>query len=468
MNLAGGADRIVRVQLRMALACVVIAVGGGALSALHYIPSLSAALNEAGLILPNLRPIHTSFASLWIFGGSIAVIYHWLATGPEGLRAGDRRRFWFHTVCWLLAGAGILFTLPLGITSGREYLGFHPAFSVLLLAGWLALTWNVLARLRHGFWGQPVYVWFWGIGALFFIYTFVEGHAYLLPQVFANPVRDLQIQWKSCGTLVGSFNFLMYGSLIYVGERLSKDRSYAQSPIAFWLFGVGCLNSFTNYAHHTYHLPQTESVKWVAFVVSMAEIVILFKVVADLLQRVRQRRPAAFCGRGTWLVAAKWWTAVMLATSILISVPNLNSIVHGTQVVMAHAMGATVGIDTLVLLGTSCWLIGELRGPAVLPRLDAPIARWSIHWISGSLALLVGWLTVAGTVHGIHRFLGEPTPQWVVASRWVLPVVGSALGTGLLVATVRLLGLLAARPAPAAAPEAAAVPAAPRQVVERV
>ena len=48
-------------------------------------------------------------------------------------------------------------------------------------------------------------------------------HAYLLPSVFESPIRDLQVQWKSCGTLVGSFNFMMYGSLTYVGEKMSGD-----------------------------------------------------------------------------------------------------------------------------------------------------------------------------------------------------------------------------------------------------
>ena len=198
------------------------------------------------------------------------VVYHYLATHHGGLTAGDRLRFRVHTACWLLAGVGILVTLSLGISSGREYLGFHPVLSAVLLFGWFAFAWNFLRRLRHGFWNQPIYVWFSTIGTLFFIYTFIEGHAYLLPSVFDSPVRDLQVQWKSCGTLVGSFNFLMYGSLIYVGEKLSGDRKYAQSSTAFWLFAVGCLNSFTNYVHHTYHLPQVHIVKWVAFLVSMA------------------------------------------------------------------------------------------------------------------------------------------------------------------------------------------------------
>lgn len=435
-------DATVVTSLKMALSCIVLAVIGGAFAALHYIPSLSTALNDLGLGLAQLRPIHTSFASLWIFGGSIAVVYHWLSTTNGGLTAGDRGRFRFHTVCWILAGLGIFVSLFAGVSSGREYLGFHPAFSAVLLFGWLAFAWNFLRRLRHGFWAQPIYLWFWTIGTLFFVYTFVEGHSYLLPAVFEQPVRDLQVQWKSCGTLVGSFNFMMYGSLTYIGEKLSGDKGYAQSPTAFWLFGVGCLNSFTNYAHHTYHLPQDTTIKWIAFLVSMAEVIILFKIMFDLGKMVRVREKKPFCGRGSWLTHAKWWTGAMLLTSIVISVPNLNSVVHGTHVIVGHAMGATIGIDTLVLLGCASWLICEYRGERGIATMNAPLTKRVLHGISLALAVLVIWLSVAGTAHGWTRFHGEATPQWVVDSRFVLPVFGSLLGVCLLVGAFRMLGLL--------------------------
>jgi len=445
-------DRMVQrtsgVQLRMALACILLTVLGGALGALHYVPSISTWLNELGVTLPKMRPIHTAFASMWIFGASVAVVYHWLCHNHGGLTKGDLLRFRVHTVCWIVAGVGIFVTLFAGVSTGREYLGFHQSFSALLLFGWLCFAWNVVRRLRHGFWGQPIYVWFWTVGTLFFVYTFVEGHAYMLDSVFERPIRDLQVQWKSCGTLVGSFNFLMYGSLTYVGERLSGDKRYAQSPAAFWLFGVGCLNSFTNYVHHTYHLPQTHVVKWVAFIVSMMEVVILVKLMFDLSRLLKNKPSAApFCGRGSWLATAKWWTVGMLFTSIAISVPSWNTYIHGTQLVMGHAMGATVGIDTLVLLGTSSWLVVELRGSAVLPRIDANITRRCVRWISSALVVLVAWLSVAGFVHGYSRLHGEATPEWVSASRLLLPAVGSVLGVWLVVATVRLLSMMSRRAA---------------------
>mgnify|MGYP002061841310 FL=1 len=208
------------------------------------------------------------------------------------------------------------------------------------------------------------------------------------------------------------------------------------------MFGVGCLNSFTNYVHHTYHLPQTDVVKWVAFIVSMAEIIILVKLMLDMAKILKNKQgDAPFCGRGGWLAMAKWWTIFMLFTSIVISVPTFNTLIHGTQLVMGHAMGATVGIDTLVLLGTASWLVVELRGSAVLPRIDAPMTKKMIWLISGSLAVMVIWLSVAGYVHGTSRYNGEATPHWVSGSRWLLPVVGSMLGAGLLVTTLRLLSM---------------------------
>ena len=438
-------NNLIRIQLRMALACVAITVLGGALGALHYVPRLAPLMNGAALTMPKLRPLHTTFASLWIFGAAIAVIYHFLSRSGEGLNGGDVKRFWFQTACWLTAGAGVLATLLAGIFSGREYLGFHPAFSVLLLVGWLPLAYSVLKRSLPGFWRQPVYLWFWTVGVIYFIITFTEGHLYLLPWVGENPIRDLQVQWKSCGTLVGSFNFLVYGSLIYVSEKISGDDSYGQSPIAFWLFGVGCLNSFTNFAHHTYHLPQTSTVKWIAFVVSMMEILILMRLLYDIRKMLGQRAEGStFEATRAYLASAKWWTASMIGLAIFISIPSLNSLIHGTKVVTGHAMGTELGIDTMILLGCIAFLLRDLhpRPEVAGERLDHPVMRWHLVFFNASMAIFVGWLVLSGTVHGIRRYNGVPPPDWVAWERFLFPITGAAVGLALLYLVVRWIPLL--------------------------
>ncbi len=435
------ANRLILVQVRMAVACLLIAILGGMVGALHYVPSLSPALAEAGISLQKLRPIHTTFASVWIFGAAIAVMYHYLSRHHGGLTAGDRSRFWFHTACWMLSGIAILVTIGMGVFSGREYIGFHPAISVVMLTGWGALAYSFLRRLRHGFWDQPIYIWFWTVGLLFFMYTFAEGHAYLLPWVEQSPIRDLQIQWKSCGTLVGSFNFMMYGALVYVSERLSGDKTYGQSPVAFWLFGVGCLNSFTNYAHHTYHLPQNETIKWVAFIVSMIEIVILLKIMSDLGKSVRNGVSHS-CMASRYLGAAKWWTGVMLFSSVLISIPPLNSVIHGTHAVTGHAMGTELGIDTMVLFGAVAFLLVELRGVGVEQRLGCERMKAHLIVMNVAMILLVGWLHAAGTAHGYYRMNSEAAPDWVQLGRYVFPLTGGILGVSLLYLVFRWLPLL--------------------------
>jgi nitric oxide reductase subunit B len=441
-------DRIVAIQLRMALACVVLGLLSGILAVLHYVPELSPGLHEAGLGLTRTRPLHTTLLALWIYGAAVAVIYHYLAGRGGGLDRGDIRRFWFHTGCWLAAGVGILVTLAMGFSTGREYVEFHPVFSALLLTGWFAFAWTFLKRLRLGFWDQPVYVWFWTIGVIYFVYTFVEFHAYLLPAVHEQPLRDLELQWKSCGTLVGSFNFLVYGSLSYVAERVSGDKRYAQSPIAFALFGVGCLNSFTNYAHHTYHLPQTPLVKWIAFVVSMLEIVILLKLLQDIGKSLRKQsstgpaHPAA-----GFLVSAKWWTTAMLLVSIVISVPNLNSIIHGTHVVTGHAMGTELGIDSMVLFAVITYLLAQRwqGSSAVIARLYDRTTRSRLVALNVSAALFVGWLLASGTAHGWSRYHGETPPLWVDLRWIVFPVVGTAVAGASLSLLVRWVPLLFGR-----------------------
>lgn len=442
------ADDLVLVQLRMALACVALAVIGGAAAVLHYLPELSPKLFAAGLGLEKLRPVHTTFASVWIFGGCIAVVYHYLDRQGGGLGVWDRRRFWFHTFCWLAAGIGAVVTLLLGINTGREYLEFHPAISALLLAGWLAYLVTFLKRALPGFFGKPIYIWFWTVGTIYFVYTFVEAHAWLLPGVAERPLRDIQLHWKACGTLVGSFNFMVYGALVYVSERITGNTRYSQSPIAFWLFGVGCLNSFTNYVHHTYHLPQGHIVKWVAFVVSMMEVVILLRLIYDIRAMLSQRVPGTpFRAALGYVTSAKWWTAAMLAVAILISVPSLNSLIHGTKVVTGHAMGTELGIDSMILFGAIAFLLADLAPTRqrAAECLDRKGMRRHLALLNLAMAVLVLWLTASGLAHGISRFHGEPSPDWVTWEQWLFPVTGGLLAAALLYLLAAWLPLLSRR-----------------------
>jgi nitric oxide reductase subunit B len=418
-----GWDYASRTLFRGAIASLGIALVTGLVSVIYSVPSVGTAMREAGIAFANFRPVHTLFAAAWIFLGGLAVVHHCVASRSIPLDNGYRWRLRVQMVAWAIAGIGVLCTLPFGIGSGREYMGAHPLLSIPIAVGWIAFTWNYFRVFGRGFFSQPVYVTMWGVACIFFLVTFTEQHFWLLVEVFTDPLVDRRIQWKATGTLIGSFNLLVYGSLIYVGERLTGDNRYGHSRMAYGLFAVGLLNSFTNFAHHTYHLPQSHTVKWISFVISMTELLILFRVLQEILACLKGRwKTTASPMRGLW-VSVKFWTGAMLFGSLLISVPMLNTLIHGTTVVAGHAMGTMIGIDSLALIAALVWICSAVPGEyerGAITKINGAGFRRAILGTNWGAGLLVGWLTLSGVINGVYRYGSDPTtpskawqPEWL-------------------------------------------------------
>ncbi|MBL4698515.1 MAG: cbb3-type cytochrome c oxidase subunit I [Phycisphaerales bacterium] len=431
--------------MRGAVGAIAIAMVSGLLGALYYIPAVSPVLQRMGIHFTALRPIHTTFAVVFILLAGVAVVHRYFEDIAGTMKSPERLRLKVQVISWTIAAVGILGSYIAGVFSGREYMGFHPIFSIPIMLGWIMFAWNFFSHVGRGILTKPVYVTMWGVGTLFFIYTFTEQHAWLLPGVFAEPIVDMRIQWKATGTLVGSFNLFVYGTLYFVGCKLSKNESYAHSRMAYALFGVGLLNSFTNFAHHTYHLPQGHLIKWISFVVSMAEIILLARVIWDITGMVKARRPSPPCGIQLFMASAKWWTGFILVTSILISIPPINTLIHGTRLVMGHAMGAMIGIDSMALFAAITWMLIEVlnrRGKDAQMLSSRRYLRWIIGFNIG-VAGLVGWLTISGIGTAIYRYEGLATPEWiVVAGPFIFVVCGLIASYFLMQLILTWLGVL--------------------------
>lgn len=426
--------------LRAAAVLLLASLVFGLLVATYYTP-LAPRLNAIGLRLYLLRPLHTGAAIGWIYLGGMAMVHRWLfdhlerTLAPEralavarGLVWRARAQLWLWTACVLIAALAY----ASGYTSGREYLEYPPWLALPILAGWLLFAVNFAKVTGFALARLPVYAWMWGTSVFLFVFSFVEAHAWVLDWLLARPVRDLAIQWKAMGSLVGSFNLLVYGSIAWLGTRLSGDDRYARSHTAYALFLVGVLNSFTNYGHHTYHLAQGEAMKWVSFVVSMSEIVIFAKVVWDCTRIGR-----AWAARGgqpaisALLIATTGWTALQLLLALVISVPPLNAVVHGTLAIAAHSMGTLIGIDTMAMLAVGLWLVHEsgAAAPVVAARRLFAIIVANI-----GLALLWASLLWVGVGAGWQLLASGRLPWIGVFPGWLgsaLIVAGSLLLTGI-------------------------------------
>ena len=415
-----------RTMLRGALVSLALVLLLGLCSAVYGLEAVYTALEPLGLDQRAFRSLHTLFAAAWLVLGGLSVVFRWLGS-QASMTPGDRNRVGAALVLFAFSGAAALVTIPLGIGSGREYLGFHPALAAPMLTGWLLVAWTFYAHAARGLLRRPVYVLMWAVGFVFFTVTFLEQYLWLLPEVFADPIVDRRLQWKATGTLVGAANLFVYGAALYLGERLSGDRTLARSSKAFALFGLGLLNSFVNFAHHTYHLPQSHVVKLVAFVVSMTEVLVLLSVLRSLVAGL----PAS-CAATTLLKSSKGWTAAVVAGAVLLSVPPLNAVVHGTWLIAGHAMGGMIGICSMVVFAVVAVGLGE-RGLLYRRILAVNVA----------LALFVGWLHVVGLADGLARLNADPAlissfayrPEWLRISLYP----GLALSGGLLAVTLTAL-----------------------------
>ena len=243
----------------------------------------------------------------------------------------------------------------------------------------------------------PVYYWMWGTGIVFFFLTFSESYLWLFSFFRENMARELAVQWKSYGSLVGSWNMLVYGTALYVMEKISGDDSIAQSKMAFGLYFLGLFNLMFGWAHHTYPVPFAEWVRNFAYLVSMTELLILGKIIwswrgtLSSYQKYRYRRPYRF------FFAADIWVFINLVLALIISVPAFNLYVHGTHVIVAHTMGAVIGINSMILLG-SVYFVLEQRARAFVEQRAWRLVGPGFWLTNASLLIFFLALLVAGLI----------------------------------------------------------------------
>jgi len=92
------------------------------------------------------------------------------------------------------------------------------------------------------------------------------------------------------------------------------------------------------------------------------------------------------------LSAADVWIFINLCLAIVISVPSINYFTHGTHITVAHAMGATIGINTMILLASLYYIAEQEKMESVSASFKK--IRWGFWVTNGSL--LIFWIGLMG------------------------------------------------------------------------
>ncbi|MFA7445699.1 MAG: cbb3-type cytochrome c oxidase subunit I [Flavobacteriaceae bacterium] len=381
-----------------------------------------------------IRPLHVSSAVFWILMGAIgSVLYFLKEHNNQDLKRLNLVKWMFYL--FAVSFVAILISYSFGIFGGREYWEFHPAFSVLITLSWGLFIFVFLSNFKT-LKNQPVYVWMWFTGALFFLFTYLESNLWLIPEIRNHLVKDMTIQWKSYGSMVGSWNMLIYGSSIYLMDKIAGNKKYSFSSIAFWLYFLGLFNLMFNWGHHIYTLPTQPYVKHIAYAVSMTELFIFGRIIYLWKASVTEAKKNFHINSFRFLLAADVWVFLTLGLAIAMSIPALNIYMHGTHTVVAHTMGATIGINSMLLLAFASDSMGKNHSCSTTTKG---------YWIA-NISLIVFWLAllVAGFLKAYWQF-NQPEVAYgdmINSLRpwfYVFFISGLALVTGLVMIIIPLL-----------------------------
>jgi nitric oxide reductase subunit B len=383
----------------------------------------------------SLRPLHVSSVLFWILLGATGAVYCSLQSLGAGLlKPGLAKIQW---VLWLIAIAGIYYSYFTARFGGREYWEFTPIWALPIVLAWVLFVWNVLSALRK-IKNWPVYMWMWLTGSVFFFFIFIENYLWLFPYFREHFVSDMTIQWKVNGSIVGAWNQLLYGALFYLMDRISGNTATGRSKLAFFMFFLGLFNLMFNWGHHIYTLPTQAYVKYVGYAVSMTEWLFLIKIIYNWRSTVSATQKYVHYFPYRFVMASDLWVFINLLQALMMSIPAINIYTHGTHVTVAHAMGTTIGINSMILLAL-CFEFLWAAGQKAKTRL-LNFAFWTLQ-----ISLFIFWLSLL--LAGIKKGLWQMSEDQGVYSKMMeslQPYFISFLvaGCGLFIALVILIGFL--------------------------
>lgn len=387
-----------------ALTLLGIGLIAGVLAAFIYIKP---EFLKEGIGFSALRPIHVSSVMFWIMIGATGCVYAsmWLISGPD-LRVKKLAKLQF--MVWVIALLGIYFSYLTGQFGGREYWEFNPVWALPIALSWIIFLYAFILMARK-IRRWPVYVWMWLTGICFFLFVFLENYLWIFPYFREHFITDMTIQWKVNGSLVGALNQLLYGTSFFLMDKITKDeqRKVGYSKLAFGMYFLGLANLMFNWGHHIYTLPTDAYVRYVAYAVSMTEWVFFVKIIYNWKKQMQTIKTHYSYFPYRFLMATEFWVFVNMGQAILMSIPVINLYTHGTHVTVAHSMGTTIGINSMILLSAAfMFLIPERAHETKHKRLLA-ITFWVMQ---ASLLGLFLALDISGFIKGIWQLDPAQSP----------------------------------------------------------
>lgn len=352
-----------------------------------------------------IRPLHTNAVIFAFVGNGIFTgVYYSLQRLLKARMWSDKLsyiNFWG----WQLIIVSAVITLPLGITSSKEYAELEWWIDIMIAGIWVVWGWNMFAtilnrRVKHFY----VAIWFY-IGTFVAVAMLHIFNSFEIPVSFTKSyswysgVQDALVQWWYGHNAVAFFLTTPYLGLMYYFVPKAANRpvySYRLSIIHFWAL------IFMYIWAGPHHLLYSALPDWAQSLGVVFSVMLIAPSWGGMLNGLLTLRGAWDRVRDD--VTLKFMVVALTAYGMatfegpLLSLKNVNVISHFTDWTVAHVHVGGLGWNGMLTFGMLYWLFPKMFNTKLYSKKMANQHFWIATL---GIILYVIPIYIAGFVQGL-------------------------------------------------------------------
>ena len=420
-----------------------------------------------------LRPLHTN-AVIFAFGGCalFATSYYVVQrTNHVPLFAPKLASFTFWG--WQLVIVLAAITLPLGITSSKEYAELEWPIDILIAVVWVSYAivfFGTIAKRKT----SHIYVanWFYGAFILAVALLHIVNSAAIPVSLTKSysayaGVQDAMIQWWYGHNAVGFFLTAGFLGMMYYFVPKQADRpvySYRLSVVHFWAL------IFTYMWAGSHHLHYTALPDWTQSVGMVFSLILLAPSWGGMINGIMTLSGAWHKLRTDpilkFLITSLSFYGMSTFEGPMMSVKTVNALSHYTDWTVGHVHSGALGWVAMVSIGAMYYLLPRMYGKTEMYSTKLITTHFWIATIGVVLYIASMW--IAGVMQGLMWRATNPdgtlTYSFVESVKasypfWSIRLLGGVLFLGgMLLMFYNMIKTIAGQPAysaPVVAPQAA-------------
>ncbi|HID82030.1 MAG TPA: cytochrome-c oxidase, cbb3-type subunit I [Chromatiales bacterium] len=358
------------------------------------------------LTYSRLRPLHTN-AVIFAFGGSALIgtsYYVVQRTCQTRLFGGGLAAFTFWG--WMLVIVLAAVTLPLGLTSSKEYAELEWPVDLLITAVWVAYAivfFGTIVKRKT----KHIYVANWFYGA--FILTIAVLHIVNSAEIPVSWTKsysvypgtiDAMVQWWYGHNAVGFFLTAGFLGMMYYFIPKQANRpvfSYRLSVVHFWAL----ISTYMWAGPH--HLHYTALPNWAQSVGMVFSLILLAPSWGGMINGIMTLSGAWHKLRTDpilkFLIVSLSFYGMSTFEGPMMSVKTVNALSHYTEWTIGHVHSGALGWVAMITIGSVYFLLPKLFGREQM--YSVKLIDWHFWMSTIGVVLYVVALWVAGIMQGL-------------------------------------------------------------------